>query len=498
MATVLDYMQEEKHLNPRTQVRSSHTMHPYVQLGDREVDTSDFSHSKRSRQFTGDELLAKRLRSAPGGGVVHPKPRGLDGDDQDASHGAIGNNYSSAKQEGPIIADHRTDPAPYQSAVVNMALVLRPDDIFKQRKLNWDCAKDKTNDLIAPLGTLDCFVVRVGEMVFSEKGYQAETYRNADTHGAFVPVFSCVNGMYKHQDIVFQGAHIFSQDGAPKTAYNSDAVGTVQTRGTITVVNTGPNVIQVGEQVYASIFPWTRLDDNGNIQPKIVIPGTAGAQGEKDLNTGVSEARFLPATYALSQWDMAAYFKGVDIDIENIWETSGLLDSVQSNKTALEAMEGMQYKCNHALFAESAVDLPARNYANAMIANYLWKVYSLEEPRLAMEIGLAVLEWTKRLHQKSRDDSEQYQANLGANSVPFTHPSLNPVVGAKLAELGTWTSESRSIDRLRPQAALGKWTENLCKDATFKQQAFLDAHVAGKSMHAVEPGGSFEVDIGSR
>jgi len=462
---------------------------------DEEKHGDGFAHHKRSRHYTGDEAMAKRLRDSSG--VIHPKPRDED-EDKGTTHGAPANNYASAKQEGPIIADHRTDPAPYQSAVVNMALVVRPPDMFAQRKLNWDCAKDKMADLVAPLGTVECFVVRVGEPVFSEKGYQAETYRNADTHGAFVPVFSCVNAMYKHQDIVFQGAHIFSQDGRPATAYNSDAVGTLQTRGTITMVNTGPNVIQVGQQVYWSIFPWTRLDDNGNVQPKIVIPGTAGALGEKDGNTGVSEARFLPASFGISNGSSAAYFKGVDIDIENIWETSGLLDSVTSHKTALEALEAMQYKCDHAIFAESAVDLPARQYAHAAIASYLWKVFCFEQPHTAMEIGSAVLTWIQRLHQKSRDDSEKYQGNLGANSVPFNHPSLNPVIGSKLRSIDTWRSENRSIDRLRPQAALAKWTENLKLAATFKQQDHLDSHMGGKSLHAVEPGGSFDIDIGSR
>ena len=473
MSYAEDYMQEEK--------------------GGYYGDGDSFSHRKRSVSFTGDELLAKRIKSSTG--IIHPKPAE---DDDEALHpyGAPGNQHTSSDQAGVIIADKRTDPIVYQSAIVNMARIIRPQDMFKQRKLNWDTAKDKMKDLVAPLGTVDCYVIQIADLVWSDRGYEAETFRGTDVNGAFVPVWSCVNAKYTHEDMVFQGAAIFNQDGNPRTAFNSDEVGTLQVRGTITTNHYGSEVIQVGDLVYGSIFPWSYTDAHGNLMPKINTIGTQGAWNEKDENTGVSEGRFMPQLWGLSQYDHAGYFAGLDIEVEDLVEDSNILDGIINSKSTLDALETLQYKAKHQIFAKAAIDLPSREYVNAAIADYIWSIF--REEQNARHIGDGIFRWIQRMYQKTRNDSSKYQDNLGANSVAFNHPSLNPLIASKFAAASTWTNGLREIDRMTAASALSRWTGSLMRMAMTRQQAFLDSHVVGKSMHAVEPGASFDVDLGSR
>jgi hypothetical protein len=74
-------------------------------------DGDSFSHRKRSVSFTGDELLAKRIKSSTG--IIHPKPA-EDDDESLHPHGAPGNQHTGSDQAGVIIADKRTDPIVYQ------------------------------------------------------------------------------------------------------------------------------------------------------------------------------------------------------------------------------------------------------------------------------------------------------------------------------------------------------------------------------------------------
>jgi len=376
-----------------------------------------------------------------------------------------------------------------------MARILRPSVLFEARKLNWDMVKDKTNDLVAPLGTPDAFVVRVGDPVWSLRSQEPEGHRDTDPYAAFIPVFGAVNGLLKTDDIVFQGVKLFDQNSDPRTSHNQDDVGTLQVGGTITIHHTGPYNIEVGQMVYGSIFPYTYIDEKGQIQPKIRIPGTQGGKGESDLNSGVSEGRFLPAIFGLKYDDQASYFKKLEMNIRGIMDGKHP-EAVTETKEASSFLEEVQYSIEQELFSNAAIDLPARQYANAYAAYHLWSMHSDDQPTQARDVGEAVLSWIQKIYSKCAADSSEYSSNLGANSISFTHPCLNPSIVSELLDKETWEADVRSIEKRRPGAALGVWAKELQDDYRERNSAYLSTHHMGKSEHSVEPAGSFDLFMG--
>ena len=286
-------------------------------------------------------------------------------------------------------------------------------------------------ELLAPVGTPECFTVLKGELCYSLSRPDGTPLRDTNPYDAFQVVFSSVNGLLISDPIQFAGYMAFNQPPS-----HPDPVGTLVTNGTVSVVHTGPYTIYANQLVYFSKFPYRAKNDGGHYEPAVREVGVPGEVGEKDLN-GVSLAKFKPALYGLKNCDTAAYLAGVQEEIKTAWfarlgggSNGAPIQRPLTAENIASEIRSVWAKLDGTLFEHSAKELPARKYAEAFTHLFAYQLHQ--------STGKDISPFMKYMFQYIQTEFEykatcslRYQEALGTDSISFTHPSLNPVIASK-------------------------------------------------------------------
>jgi hypothetical protein len=428
------------------------------------------------------------------------------------TQGLPGNNYVVSRNK-PIRSHHRTSTTPYQVSVAMNCEVPRPEVLYNERKAL--AARLAPEELLAPLGTVNCFKAHKGELVYQVQDGNGAPIRDVSAYDGYPRVFSCVNGLSASTRLMFAGYMAFNQN-----AEHPDPVGTLVVAGTVTVTHCGPFPIKSLQVVYFSKYPYVRVSDNGLLEPAIREVGIPGASGETDITSGESLAKFKPALYALNDQDTAACIKAAEKLIR---------EEVEAKKDELKNSGGASFasivgqivqRVYSQRFITDARDLPVVRYAEI----YTWAcAFELVECQGDDREKEAAREFFDKIREHYRELSH-YSASLkdalGSNLIGYTHPSLRPGVvdevsqeeyfpsapgGASVGSSGSSSSSVRTVALpAKTWSASGRrlgqvlltWARDLCNFHFADQEDWLRAHVVGTAMKDCVSGRDLDLMLG--
>jgi hypothetical protein len=406
--------------------------------------------------------------------------------------GPPGSNVTLNANRSIRLAKNRTQPIPYQASVVNYANFTRPQVLFDIRRQNWERVKDREKDLVAPLGTADCFVVRKSHFVYEVAGRTPIAPRQSVARNAHVNVTDCVNGLLWSDILVFVGAAL-----TPPKPSHPDPVGTVQTCGTITSWHTGSVPLHVGETAYASIVPATVQNDRGVVVPAYPVLGTAGEMGEVDAYSKTSQAKFFPSIFSLKGNDNDAYILGLEHDIETLWEEHDVEHVTGAN--VVDKVKEILYALETKQFARAAKDLPARKYAAAYALQHLYNRHSgtnSDSDHSEFQIAQVVVNKAENYFRAMNEASVRFHNNLGMHSMPYTHPLLTASLRERFNHEDYWNGKKEIIEGYLPHAAIVKYLQELCNYYAADQRRFLRRSIVGTVLSDTLPGSSLDINMG--
>lgn len=204
-------------------------------------------------------------------------------------------NDSKGKQRRQILSKGKGMPVPPQGAVVTNVLFPK-GEMEARKRLVGELTIEGEANLLAPFGSAECFIVKQGELVFQIVSGSDITYNQPHTGhaNAVSDIYGkgCVNGLRRGTQLRCVGWSATDND---TTNDSTDNLGAVQTTGTCTVINTGPNMIPNMSEVLFDEEPYTLLDAKGRRIPGVLEIGQPGSEHRSNLN-----CKFVPALYFLT------------------------------------------------------------------------------------------------------------------------------------------------------------------------------------------------------
>jgi hypothetical protein len=219
---------------------------------------------------------------------------------------------ASGRRQRQIKCMGRDKPDPPQAAVVVTVFFLKNEQALRKQALgNIGMIDDLNARLLAPFGSDQCFNVMQGALVFARK--QTLDLQSMPAHVSANPVsdiigFECVNGLPVGTSLIFVG---WAATDNLVTDASRENIGTVQVVGTCTAINTGPNTIPAMSCVYFDEQPYVIQTSTG-VYPVVVEVGQPGSEHSE------APAKFRPATYALTDVDIASNVQQCELRVETM------------------------------------------------------------------------------------------------------------------------------------------------------------------------------------
>lgn len=412
------------------------------------------------------------------------------------SVGAPGNNYVINNGKVIFALGNRTSTTLYQAGIAHNCSVPRPSELYSERKAR--SAQFKKHQLLAPLGTPDCYKAHKGELVYELQGLDGTPQRHVHAHAGYPEVFSCVNGLTIWDQLRFAGFMSFNQD-----ASHSDREGTLMRGGTVSVTHCGPYPIKSGQIVYFSKY--SLMTDRG--EPGIRESGIPGQRGEQ-TETGESLAKFKPALFGLRDGDTATFLHGLEAIVKQEWSRAiGGVDKANLDAAGVEALFKRVYNVIYQTqLMTEALELPARHYIEVYVYHrgflYFQNTGFLGE-KLAGKLLFKIIQ--KRYHEY-RTQSIAFLGSYGKGGIPFSHVTLEPGRAAQVDAPEYWASMRAGIftpatnpefhDGLSIGATLVEWSRELMRRLQNAHEDFLRSHMVGTAMRDAHPGKTLDIILG--
>lgn len=394
----------------------------------------------------------------------------------------------------------RGDVCQHQGNIVSTVRFTRPEDVYASRK---DIAREaeqlEQNDLYnsglvnpyprlyAPIGTDKAFTVYKGDLVYSliKENHQLNV-RVSSELDAGEEVFSHVGGLPTTQDIRFAG-HV---DFSPHEPGNDD-VGTIARAGTRTVVNTGPNNINIGDTVYFSPFPYVAHE-----------PAT-GVKLPAIQEVGQPADKYRPALYGVVGHDVYACISNlqekVKADIEVLFNGNS---SYEVNYTTIHGAIESTW------LVQGAGDIPARAYAQ-IYALWWIALNKLDDVTNGQKIGEFIKDKLKAVwFDRQGTKQKEFLRAIGKGEDVFYHPINSFTYAAKAgdsAKLIDYIHQAlRQAESAQQEYFRSKMIGKLVIVLEFLFHIHLNAlltlinHVysTGKCTRGAAPGQPLDIDIG--
>jgi len=176
-------------------------------------------------------------------------------------------------------------------------------------------AFQQATGMYAPIGDASCFQAMQGEIAIAAVNDNGITERNPLSNDCSLSVTTTVNGWDIRKDSMFAGV---VRNARPLTS--KDSKGTIAYVGTQTVMNTGPEEIFPGDEVYYSMTPYSVIENN--VMRNVIEADEAGEPGHQGVlnEDGVLAAKFRPSTHPLRDNSIYALVRRGTMEIDNMIE----------------------------------------------------------------------------------------------------------------------------------------------------------------------------------
>jgi hypothetical protein len=127
-------------------------------------------------------------------------------------------------------------------------------------------ARDSEPDPQVPLGSPDAHTVSTGDLMFAKARDPTAGMRPGNNGVADAMAFACLNGLARHEDLVYMGQarNMATHDAKGEAG----GIITVQVAGSLTAINNGPDEVMPGELVCWHRTPWyIKMHEPGSKRP---------------------------------------------------------------------------------------------------------------------------------------------------------------------------------------------------------------------------------------
>lgn len=280
-----------------------------------------------------NKKMMRPLRDRQFGKLGHTSIQGLD----NLMKGVKGTVRDKARKKNEmtraVLSLGKNKPDAPQCAIV--VQVLFPKNEFEARHRSYLLmSEEEKKKVLAPVGVKEDYIISQGELVYCFKsgrtGGTVNPLQRTGNKVSDIYGFSCVNGLPRDTQLMFVGWIATNNDTSSDVKLNQS---TVQVVGTCTAINTGPYPIAAMSAVYFDEQPYAIYYDNGKDNPRTAFPAIQ--------EVGQSKTKFRPATYGLSDTDVASLVsKAVDA-FDTEWEksttkqltdVSGMIQNIMSQR----------------------------------------------------------------------------------------------------------------------------------------------------------------------